>query len=53
MNSNKRVYLSGSQKRKNKAQRDENCKKLKKISSFLDSSPKCVSQKNNRQYLET
>lgn len=53
MSSNKRVYLSGAQKRKNKAQADENCKKLRKISSFLDSSPKCVSQKSTRQCSET
>jgi len=50
MSSNKRV-LSGSQKRKNKVQRHEHCKKFKKISSFLNS-PKCVSQKS-RQYFET
>lgn len=53
MSSNKRVYLSGSQKRKNKIKADENTKKLKKISSFLDSSPKCVSQKSTKQYSET
>lgn len=51
MSSNKRVYLSGAQK--NKVQADENCKKLKKISSFLDSSPKCVSKKSTSQYSET
>lgn len=36
MNASKRIYPSGSQKRKKKAQVDADCKKLKKITSFLD-----------------
>ena len=52
MSSNKRVYQSGAQERKMKAKVDENCKKLRKISTFLDSSPKSISQESSSQYFE-